>query len=266
MGRMMVGMNGGPGTRDPGQITFTNVDLRLLMQVAFDIKDFQLTAPDLGGGRFDISAKVPTGATKEDSHVMLQNLLAERFGLKVHHESKEMQAYALLVAKSGVKMKASANTPPPDGDAPPPGPGRGGPPKLDKSGFPAIPSGGRGMMMMMMNGQMRLAAGQQPMSQICDFLSNQLGRLVVDQTGLTGKYDFTLAFSAEGFGRGGPLPPPPPPPPGGEGGGRGMGEAGEPAPTLIAAIQDQLGLKIESKKLPVDIVVVDHIEKTPTEN
>jgi uncharacterized protein (TIGR03435 family) len=154
-----------------------------------------------------------------------------------------------------VKLKPSAE-PPVDADGGPPGP-----PKMDKNGFPTIPGGGRGMMMMFMNDLMRGTGGQVPISQICGFISNQLGRPVVDQTGLTGKYDFNLEFAPENMPNM-PLPPP--------GGGRGdsgsLPASTDPAPTLIGALQEQLGLKLEQKKLPVDIVIVDHIEKTPTEN
>jgi uncharacterized protein (TIGR03435 family) len=142
---------------------------------------------------------------------------------------------------------------------------------MDKNGFPTIPGGGRGMMVMMMNGQMHLTAGQETISQFCDFLGSQFGRPVIDQTGLAGKYDFNLAYAPEGpvMGRGG-MPPPPPPgtAPAGVGGGEvaGLAASNDPAPTLMAALQDQLGLKLETKKAPVDIVIVDYIEKTPTEN
>ncbi len=268
-GRNMIGINGGPETRDPGQITYTNVPLRLLIQNAFNIKGFQLTAPNsLDDVHFDILVKVPPGATKEDVRVMLQNLLADRFGMKVHHEEKEMQAYALTVAKSGAKLKPSVEAPPTADGAAPSGPP--GPPKMDKNGFPQFPAGGRGMMVMGMNGKMRMTAAQETISQLCDFLGNQLARPVIDQTGLPAKYDFNLEFAPEGMmGRGGMAPPPPPPPGGGGlagGDPGGLAGSSDPAPTLIGAIQEQLGLKLEPKKLPVDIVIVDHIEKTPTEN
>jgi uncharacterized protein (TIGR03435 family) len=263
-GRGMIGMSGGPGTRDPGQITYRNVPVRMLLLSAFDIKGFQLTAPaSVDDLRFDILVKVPKGATKEDSRVMLQNLLADRFGMKVHHESKEMQAFALVPAKGGVKLRPSAE-PPANADPAAPGgfAGPPGPPKLDKNGFPTFPAGGRGLMMMFSNGQMHGTGAQETIGQICDFISNQLGRPVVDQTGLNGKYDFNLEFAPEnmpglfpgagpGPGRGDAASPPP---------------SSDPAPTLIGALQEQLGLKLEAKKLAIDIVVLDHIEKTPTEN
>ena len=259
-GRGVVFMQGGPGTSDPSQIRYTNVTIRLMIMNAFNVKRFQLTAPGtVDDLHFDVLAKVPKDATKEDTRVMLQNLLSDRFGMKFHRETKEMQAYALTAAKGGVKLKPSADAPPPEPD------GRGlsvpGPPKLDKNGFPTFPAGGRGLMMMFANGQMHGTGAQETISQICDFISNQLGRPVVDQTGLNGKYDFNLEFAPENMP---PLPP-------GAGPAMGRGDApgppsSDPAPTLIVALQEQLGLKLEAQKLAVDIVVVDHIEKTPTEN
>jgi uncharacterized protein (TIGR03435 family) len=260
-GRGMVLMQGGPGTSDPSQIRYTNVTIRLMIMNAFNVKSFQLTAPGtVDDLHFDVLAKVPKDVTREDTRVMLQNLLSDRFGMKFHHETKEMQAYALTAAKGGVKLKPSADAPPPQPD------GQGlavpSPPKMDKNGFPTIPNGGRGMMMMIVNGVMRGTGAQETISQICDFLGNQLGRPVVDQTGLTGKFDFNLEFAPENMpaGRGG-MPPPPSAADAG-----GAPAPTDPAPTLIGALQEQLGLKLEQKKLPVDIVVVDHIEKTPTEN
>ena len=244
---MNVGMRGGPGTPDPTQITYSNMTLKLLIMTAYNMKTYQVTAPDWTneGQRFNIAAKVPEGASKEDLRAMLQNLLAVRFQMKAHLDKKEMQAFALVVARGGVKMKRSEETPPDANGAAPPAPG---PPKFDKDGFPIV--SGNGMILETQNGRARLAAKQASIAQVCNFLGIQYARPVLDQTGLTGKYDYHLEFAPENA------------PPNME----GVTASGDPAPTLLMAIQDQLGLKLEAKKLPVDIVVVDHIEKTPTEN
>lgn len=275
-----IGAAGGPGTTDPGQLKYSNASLQMLIMQAYNVKRFQVTAPDwMNSAQFDIVAKVPPGASKEDVRVMLQNLLAERFQMKVHMEKKEMQAYALVAAKGGVKLKPSENATP--GELPAAFNGPPAPPKMDRNGFPMLPPNMSGGALMMFNGsQMRMTASKRTMANICDFLSGQLSKPVVDQTGLTGTYDFNLEFAPDGplMGPGGAaMPPPPPPPPGatagmvvGVPGGAAPGGpppgAGDPAPTLLGAVQDQLGLKLEPKKLPVDIVVVDHAEKTPTEN
>jgi uncharacterized protein (TIGR03435 family) len=290
-GMMMMGMRGGPGTQSPGQWTATNMNVRDLMAKAFNVKSYQITGPEfMDTQRFDILAKVPGGATADDLNVMLQNLLKERFGLKLHHDTKEMSMYALVIAKNGPKLKESEAQPAPGpGQAQGPGPdgppaGPPPPPKMGKDGMPELPPGMRrpgGLMMMMVPGRMRMVSTGAPLSRLVEFLARQYDRPVVDQTGLTKNYDFTLDFLPEGGGRGMPMPPPGMGPgPGARvadgGGGVGaagggdagpvkMPEGGE-APTLAMAIQEQLGLKLEPKKGPVDMLVVDHVEKAPTEN
>jgi uncharacterized protein (TIGR03435 family) len=272
--RLMVRMQGGPGSPDPGQINYTNVSLKNLLMVGYNVKGYQLSGPGwLDSERYDIVAKIPKGATKEQFQLMMQNLLAERFKLKLHRESKELPIYALVVAKNGLKMKESPKEDPAATDGPggPSASGAGpGPIKMRKDGMPQMPPGGRGGMMMMANGgRMRLQASRQPVGQICEMLGNQLGRPVVDQTGLTANYDFALDYAPDestrmpGMGA-------PPAPPSGDGGGAGVGgpAGGSDAngPSLLTALQEQLGLKLESKKGPIDLLVIDSLEKVPTEN
>jgi len=266
MHRMMVGMRGGPGTPDPGQVTYTNVALRNIIMNAYGVKSYQITGPGtLDSERFDVMAKVPKGATKDDLKVMLQNLLAERFQLKLHHDQKELPMYSLVVGKNGPKLKEAAPEDPNAKDDGPPALPPGGRLPVGKDGAPVMPKGGRGMMMMITNGRLRLTANGQPISSLADMLSNQLGRPVVDQTGLTGKYDISLEFQPEeGMMMHGPMGALPPPSPG-PGGGDSAPDAAAP-PNLFTAVQEQLGLKLEPKKGPVDILVIDHIEKAPTEN
>src|SRR3954451_10262547 len=93
-----IGMSGGPGTPDPGRINFENVSLKNVIMRAYNVKGYQISGPSwLDSERFDITAKVPAGATKEQFQLMLQNLLAERFKLQLHRESKQMPVYALVV-------------------------------------------------------------------------------------------------------------------------------------------------------------------------
>ena len=265
-GAVRIGMNGGPGTRDPGRATYDGVPLKMLLQNAYGVKPFQISGPDwLNTERYDIIATVPEGTTKEQFNVMLQNLLVERFGLEFHRETKEFPLYELTVAKNGPKMKQSAAAPPDAGPPEPPS----GPPPIGKDGFPQMPAGRPGAMMMMRPGGIRMAATMQPMERLADMLGNQLGVPVINKTGLSGNYDYTLDFAREP-GQGLPgLPPPPPPPPGiGDGGPGKAGLAGDPsdAPSLLTAVQEQLGLKLEKKKGPLEVLVIDHAEKTPTEN
>jgi uncharacterized protein (TIGR03435 family) len=139
---------------------------------------------------------------------------------------------------------------------------------VGKDGFPVLP--GRGATsIMLMNGNARMTASKQSMATLAEMLSSQLDLPVVDMTGLAGNYDFTLYFSPEGLA-GMRLPAGlPPPPPAAEGGpGMPMASApdAQPGPNLFAAVQEQLGLKLEQRKGPVDLLVIDHLEKAPIEN
>jgi uncharacterized protein (TIGR03435 family) len=281
-GRMMIGMRGGPGTPDPGQITWTNVSIKDIVRYAYDVKDYQITGPSyIESERFDIHAKVPAGTTEAQARQMVQSLLAERFKLTLHHSTKEVPLYALVVAKNGPKLKEAADAPPPsDGGGPAPG----GPPLIDKEGRPMLPKGGRGAMMMIQNGKLHMMANGQNMAGFVNMLSNQVDRPVVDMTELKGKYDIDIEFAPDmarmamkmgGMGV---------PPPGAMGGGPGPMGAGagpvgggpggegpsaqEPqgAASLFTALQEQLGLKLEPRKGPVDLLNIDHVEKAPTEN
>ena len=272
-----VGMRGGPGTPDPGQITYTNVTVKNVLTQAYGVKSFQISGPGwLDSERFDIVAKLPRGATKAEFRAMLQNLLAERFKLTLHREKKDLPMYALVVGRNGPKLKESVDGPAPKEGGPADGPAATmGRVTVGKDGFPVMPpaSGGSAAAMMLMNGNARMTATKQPMAGLAEMLSNQLDLPVVDMTGLTGKYDYTLYFAPEGLaGMRLPagLPPPPPnaPPPGESG--PGMAAASAPdaqsSPNLFTAVQEQLGLKLEQRKGPVDLLVIDHLEKAPIEN
>jgi len=271
--RIMVGMRGGPGTPDPGQITYNNVTLKDVLTNAYGVKRFQISGPGwLDSERYDIVAKLPRGSTKEQLMVMLQNLLAERFKLTLHREKKDLPMYALVVGKNGPKLKESVEEPAPkEGDGGPAGPSPApGKPALDRDGFPVLPPAAAGrtaVSLALMNGNVRMTASKQPMSGLAEDLSRQLDLPVVDMTGLTGNYDFTLYLSPEGLA-GMRLPVGLAPPPG-EGGG-GMPAASTPdaqsSPSLFSALQEQLGLKLEQRKGPVDLLVIDHLEKVPIEN
>jgi uncharacterized protein (TIGR03435 family) len=130
-----VSSGGGPGTRKSGFWTCQNMTLHNIVWIAYNSRHEQLVAPDwMRDVRFNITAKVPEGATTRDQlYPMLQYMLAERFALKVHREQREVQGYELAVAKNGPKFKESGPEPPP-----PPDPG---PPSLDAKGYPILRSG-----------------------------------------------------------------------------------------------------------------------------
>jgi uncharacterized protein (TIGR03435 family) len=263
---MRMGGRGGPGSKDPTRYTAQGMTMMDLLTVAYHVKRYQISGPEwLTSARFDINAKIPEGATKEEFGPMMQNLLAERFGLVVHHETKQMPVYDLVVfAKTGSKMKEHVDEPPApnEGAAPPPAQFTMPKLELDKDGFPALPAnfgGGRGNSMIMMRDRARLWARGETMPQFAEWASDQLSKPVTDSTGLTGKYDFILSWRNENMV--GPMGPPMPPP-----ASLDSSVDAEALPTLIAAVQEELGLKLEPKKGNVDFVVIDQVEKVPTEN
>jgi uncharacterized protein (TIGR03435 family) len=311
-GRMMIRMGGGPGSADPGRIDWVNVALRQMIVKAYGIKDYQLTAPEwMSSARFNVDAKIPPNTTEDQLNLMLQGLLAERFGLKIHREQKELPIYALVVGKNGPKLKESTeNSTLPgmgpggmismgarrggaDGFAPPPPPpsgaGSSGPSataggspggggaafglSVDSGGgrggtagaTPRPPVKGRGGMMMMRPGH--LAVAKMQLAALADNLTRMLARPVIDMTGLAGEYDFALDWTPDENERG-MMPGMPMPMPKGDGGGGG-GEArpdSTPGATIFTAVQEQLGLKLDPRKAPIELIVIDHAEKVPTEN
>jgi uncharacterized protein (TIGR03435 family) len=275
--------SGGPGTNDPGRIHYPFTSLRGLITAAFDMKPFQIYGPDfLDSERFDVTATMPPNTTKEQFRVMLQNLLADRFKMTFHRESRDLPMYSLTVAKGGPKLKESAPAAPPADPSAPASPPPLPPPPTKiapgPDGFPDLPlPPGPRLAMIMFNGRAKLSAREQTMQDLATRMSTMLAKPVTDNTGLTAKYDFTLIFTPEGIGPGGPspmpggglmvaAPPPAPPPPGAGRGDVVPGSNDEPLPTLFAALQQQVGLRLDQKKGPVDVIVIDHLDKTPTEN
>ncbi|HWC98057.1 MAG TPA: TIGR03435 family protein [Candidatus Sulfopaludibacter sp.] len=262
---MRVMMRGGPGSDDPGRLDWDNVSLRNMLTNAFNIKDYQLQGPDwMNTERFIVAAKIAPNTTKEQYRLMLQKLLAERFHMTFHHEEREHAVFALTVAKGGPKLKESD---PNDTSGFGPMMGRGG--EVQGRAMPPPPPPprgatlGRGGMMRMMPGH--LEAKHNSIDSLANMLSNLVGKPVIDQTGLKGIYDFTLEYAPDSV-EGGPQFAGGGPPPGAPGGEGRAPAAADPGATVYAAVQQQLGLKLESKKLPLDNVVIDHIEKVPTEN
>lgn len=174
-------LRGGPGTPDPVQIAWTACPLDFLVERAYGIQFDQFSGPGwLSSVRYDISAKVPTGATPEQFDEMLRNLLIERFHLEVHHETRIVPAYELVLGKNPPKLKHSEWVPPPPPtDLPPGQPWFGDVPifRTGRDGNEVIT--GRGAKTSDLVGSLRVA----------------LHRRVEDRTGLTDKFDFTLEYS-----------------------------------------------------------------------
>ena len=184
-GRMTVGCHGGPGTVDPVLLVCQNLDLANLVGIAYLLDYFQLSAPDwMNDARFDIRAKIPEGTTKDQVASMWQNMLADRFNLRVHRETREAQTYELVVAKGGPKFKQAAE---PDGNG---GLPNETPLKRDKDGYPSFGPGHPGMSVG--RGQARMYYPRLTMQRLADHISGQLGAPVDDGTNLKGNYEVGL--------------------------------------------------------------------------
>jgi uncharacterized protein (TIGR03435 family) len=244
---------GGPGTADPGQITWSSAALRNMLMTAYDVQTYQVTAPDwMNTERYDIVAKVPAGATKAQVNGMWQNLLKERFGMVLHHESKDFQVDEMTIAKGGSKLKATE-----DPNIEPLTP-VAGPPRVNQDGVQQL--NGSGAIVTIFPGAnaatARMVARGLLSSEIASRLAASVRRPVIDKTGLTGKYDFVLEFTPDLSGI--PLP-------------AGFStqdgnNATDPGSDIVAAVEKQLGLKLTSTKGKLDVIVVDHAEKIPTQN
>jgi uncharacterized protein (TIGR03435 family) len=243
------------GIQPGGRLTATNVPLRLLIRNAYQIQDFQLVgAPDwIAAERFDVVAKadgdVPPpqpGGPPSALQLMMRTLLAERFKLAVHHETRELPVYALVVARSDGKLGSQLQASTTDCAAiMAAARGRGGPPALSPPGRP--PCG-----ISLAPG--RLGGGGFPLSQLATTLSQFVQRMVVDRTGLAGNFDFELTWTPDQFPQGPPPPDAPPLPP-----------IDPNGPSIYTAVQEQLGLKLDSRRDAVDVLVVDRVER-PTED
>jgi uncharacterized protein (TIGR03435 family) len=225
-----------------------NVTLELVIRSAYGIKPWQIVgAPKwFDQTEFEISARIEKSEadklqtlTKDQANQeraqMLQSLLADRFNLKVHHETAEGAVYVLTVAKNGPKFKEAA----PSESAP----------------SAATDSSGQAPKPQIIMGDGKLAFNGAPLAPFVGFLSQQLGRPVEDKTGLTAKYDFALPWLPDEF----QLPAY----------AQSQQQGSAPLPdapvSIFTILQDQLGLRLESAKGPIDTIVIDHVEP-PTPN
>jgi len=258
---------------------YTYMALRDLIAFSYNIKPYQVSGPDwLATTRFDIEAKLPEGATKNDAPAMMQALLKERFKLVAHPSTEEQPVLALVVAKNGSKLKEAAVAPTPIDENTPVKPGEvkmdslDGPMriKVNADGSTVFNMGARGTFTQKINTQTKTLAIQSndlAMAGFADMLTRvmQMGgtssRQVVDQTGLKGYYAVNLDISlaeiqaivrASGINLPAAL----------------SGESSddpEGGQSVLGSVQ-ALGLKLESRKASVDRLVIDNVSKTPTEN
>lgn len=203
-----------------GNFTATYATLKFLIEYAYGLPQTQVIGgPDwLNSTRFDIKAKssialneqlhnLPSDQGKLDKRLMLRSLLTERFKLKAHQETRELPIFALVVAKNG--------------------------PKLDKSdeGAPIV----RGW-----EGHLTVEGGENTVANFAAELSKRVGRIVLDKTGIKGRYSIDLDWSEDN-------------------------DIDDDTPSIFTAIREQLGLRLQSQKAPVPVVIIDHVEM-PSEN
>jgi uncharacterized protein (TIGR03435 family) len=271
-GKLHIGMK-----IDQARVDIGYVSLADLIPIAFKLKPYQVSGPDWlkGSQRFDILAKLPEGSNKDQVPEMLQSLLAERFQLKYHRETRELPIYALVVSKGGHKLKES----PPEPEAaaePPKGAAKdnaltvnAGDSKIQiqpTANGATITSAEAGKMRMSIDresGQMRMEIEKVSMEQFAALLSQFLDRPVFDKTELKGNYQVSLTLSMENIlliarssGLNLPLPPTGVP---------GMASDPSAGSSVFESVK-QLGLNLETQKAPTEFLVVDQLEKMPSEN
>jgi uncharacterized protein (TIGR03435 family) len=249
----MSGCLGGPGSDEPTRITCEYVSIQLLIMRAYGVKPYQIVGPSwLDSEHFDIQAKTPSGATRSQVEQMFQNLLAERFGLALHRATKDLTVYSLVAAKDGGSKLKPASTGTVDRDDG----STAGKPAKGPDGFPVLLPAvlAHGPITLYRNGRARMQAGNVSVADIAMALTNQLDQLVVDQTGLQGRYELTLYWTPEDRRRLNGAP-------------READNLPASADAdLFVAVQQQLGLRLTPKKQPMEVLVIDHVERTPTPN
>src|SRR3954468_7606159 len=245
----------------PGQLLAQYATMRELIQAAYAVDHNQVVDGPawIDSAHFEVNAAVPPGASVADVQVMLRALLAERFDLLARREQRELPVYFLessgragpLLWTAGPDCRPVA--PPPGVPLPPPPPPRAG------TSMPILnqPKVGGGCGSMFFSGH--ISARNLPMSMLTFQLSRLLRRQVIDRTALTGRYDFDLTFTpdagAAGLVNAGAI----------GGGPGGAPQASSDAPSLSTALQEQLGLRLESSCAPIDVIAIERVSP-PTGN
>jgi len=209
----------------PARIKIVNSSLKLCIQMAWNVKDFQVSgaAGWMDSEHYDIDAVAAEPFKKDEYRAMLKTLLADRFGLAIHREMQDKAGYALVVGKNGPKL----------------------PPQVED---PSV------QFSRTLSGDVTLKAPNVTMAQLASALSGQLSAIVVDKTGIEGRFDASFQWTPDQPMRlksGEPAPAPPP--------------DATPGPSIFTAIQEKLGLRLESRKVPTEVIVVDRANR-PSEN
>jgi uncharacterized protein (TIGR03435 family) len=222
--------SGGPGTEYPERIHYPYISLKELVKSAYAAKEYELAGPGwMNAETFAIDVTMPPSTTKEQFQVMLQNLLAERFKLRTHRESREILTYSLAVAKNGPKLGRAGSIH--RNDRSPDGAPLTLPDQLLQQSGPEP-------------GSFTWTGLRVTMNDLAGKLAEETERPVTDATELKEKYDFTLTFRRDAAG---------------------LTPDTEALPDIFSALHS-IGLRLDAAKRPTEVIVIDHIEKTPTEN
>lgn len=242
---------------DGAQMRVSQFSIKDYVAIAYNLKDYQVIAPDwVKGARFEINAKIPEGVDRDKLPEMLQSLLADRFEVKFHREKRDFPVYVLTVAKGGLKMKEIPT------DAEAEAESRRAPVTMAGSGGPQGVSINLGNGSSFSMGNNKLELKKIGMNSFAETLARFMDRPILDQTDLKGNYDFTLEFTPEDYramhlrsavSAGVVLPP------------EALRMLESPGDSLFSSLT-LVGLKLETRKAPLDVLVVDSARKTPTEN
>ena len=242
---------------DGAQVTCVLLSLRDYIRAAYKVKDYQIIAPDwMAGARFDITAKVPEGTTQDQTGEMLKSLLADRFQMKFHRETRDLPVLALVVAKGGSKLKESPKNPEAEDAA--------------NRTVNVVAQGNSNGTVVDMGGGASFSVGNNKIEAkkvalpiLAETLASMNEKPIVDMTGLTGLYDITLEFTPEDFRalmiraavmRGVVLPP------------EALKLMDSASGDSLGAALEKLGLKLEPRKTSVEVLVIDHMDQMPTDN
>jgi uncharacterized protein (TIGR03435 family) len=234
------------------------VTLADLILKAYDVRPYQIKGNRgaLESRRFEVVAKLPAGDARKDANRMLQRLLEQRFRLAVHRETQEGRYYELMVDRAGFKLQPTAKAPSERGSV-----------ELDPSGKVHIPEGplgrpvtvaGKNMMTLVSGGRVLIRGNAQPIPSLAAALERCLDGPVRDATNLPGEYDLKLDFATPEV-MAVPIAGPPGECP-------LCGANVEPPLTVFQAVREKLGLRLEVKRGPVELLVIDHADSVPTEN
>jgi uncharacterized protein (TIGR03435 family) len=278
---------------DGARVDIGAMSLMDLIGIAYKVKPHQISGPDsmssyLSVDRFDILAKIPDGVDKDKMPEMLQALLADRFKLTFHRENRDHQIYALVVGKNGPKLKES----PPDPEPPKEGAAPAKEEKAEKGTMvisngdskvavrqtsdgngntTATMSGGPNgsMRMTMQEGHMHMEIGKMTLDDFANVVSRFVDKPVIDMTELKGNYQMALDLTMEdlqNIARAQGMQLPGAGPAAAAPSSRPADAASTPSGSSVFSSVQQMGLKLEARKAPVETIIIDHLEKTPTEN